>query len=149
MGAAVGVWAGVSCALGVSARGTAAGLCAAAFPAQLASQPCKPAARPDAQSPPLLLACSAAARLLGPTLSAVDAFLLRNGRDVAAALPALHDALHGGLLRGGGRDPRLRDAVLAYLRTQLALGTLRGSWRQLDDVREWVERELSQPGFKW
>ena len=72
----------------------------------------------------LNMPCSTATRLMGPLLSATNTYLLANGRDVAAALPALHAALYTPVLRGGARDPRLRDAAVAYLRLQLQLGTL-------------------------
>ncbi|PSC71129.1 serine threonine-kinase ATM isoform X1 [Micractinium conductrix] len=92
---------------------------------------------------------STATRLMGPLLSATNTYLLANGRDVAAALPALHAALYTPVLRGGARDPRLRDAAVAYLRLQLQLGTLAKEQGKLQDVVDWVEREVEQPGFKW
>ena len=95
--------------------------------------------------------CSAiAARLLSPTLAALNSFLVPNGRDLSSQLGSLAEALHGLVLRGlGGRDTRLRDASLAYLRCQLALGALPRGSQLLQDLQDWVERELQQPSFKW
>ncbi len=76
-------------------------------------------------------------RLLAPTLSAVNAFLLANGRDVAAQCADLHAVLHTALLRGWQRDVRLREASVTYLRTQLQLDTLPHGSQQLQ-VGGWV-----------
>ncbi|KAL4452130.1 hypothetical protein ABPG75_007792 [Micractinium tetrahymenae] len=92
---------------------------------------------------------SAAHRLAPPLLTAVNTFLLANGRDVAASLPPLHAALHGLVLRGAARDPRLRDPAVTYLRIQLQLGTLQRDVGQLQDVQDWLWREMEHPGFKW
>ena len=100
-------------------------------------------------TPPPLPPCSAASRLLAPLLSAINAFLLANGRDVASQAGELHATLHAAVLRGSARDLRLREAALTYLRIQLQLGTLPPGSQQLQDVLEWVDRELEQPGFKW
>jgi hypothetical protein len=93
--------------------------------------------------------CSAGSRLLTPLLSAVNAFLLVNGRDVASQAGELHGTLHAAVLRGSARDLRLREAALTYLRIQLQLGTLPRGSQQLQDVVDWADRELEQPGFKW
>lgn len=92
---------------------------------------------------------SVASRLLAPTLNALNAFLLGNGRDVAAQLPALHAAYHDTAIRGSGRDARLREAAVTYLRIQLQLGTLPRGSAHLQDVQDWVDRELGLPAFKW
>ncbi|KAL4857208.1 Serine/threonine-protein kinase ATM [Chlorella vulgaris] len=92
---------------------------------------------------------SVASRLLAPTLNTLNAFLLGNGRDVAAQLPALHAAYHDTAIRGSGRDARLREAAVTYLRIQLQLGTLPRGSAHLQDVQDWVDRELGLPAFKW
>lgn len=95
-------------------------------------------------------ASSAAARLLAPTLAAINAFLLCHGRDCAAAAAGMHTALHAAVVRSAqAKDTRLREAALAYLRIQLQLGSLAPGSPLLQDVQEWVERELGAPALKW
>lgn len=54
------------------------------------------------------------------------------------------------MLRGlQAKDARLREAALTYLRIQLQLGALPQGSPQLQDVQEWVERELQAPGLRW
>ena len=94
--------------------------------------------------------CSTSARLLPPTLTAVSTFLLGNGRDCAAAAAGLHSALHALALGGlGAKDGRLREAAATYLRCQMQLGSLPAGSAQLQDVQDWVERELEAPALKW
>lgn len=106
----------------------------------------------DAPAPPATdpAPCSTAARLLPPTLTAVNTFLLGNGRDCAARVAGLHSALHALVLGGlGAKDGRLREAAATYLRCQLQLGSLPAGSAELQDVQDWVERELEAPALKW
>ncbi|GAB4819121.1 hypothetical protein N2152v2_006167, partial [Parachlorella kessleri] len=118
---------------------------------------------------PRLNALREDSRLTSAALSGINAFLLVNGTDVASQCPKLHTAWHAMVLRAltSGRDPKLREAAITYLRLQLRLGAVcRSGGRPgagaagaageeagvagwLGALLEWFEREVQQPGFRW
>lgn len=61
----------------------------------------------------------------------------------------MHSALHALLLRcwRSSRDPKLREAMTAYIRIQLTLGGLADSQR--DDIGRALEGTLQQSSCKW
>ena len=89
-------------------------------------------------------------RLLTATLVALNSFLLANGTDVASRCGDLNQSLHPIIMRplrqAGGRDHRLREAAVTYLRAMLQLGTLQeGPW--LGEALSWAQLELQRS--KW
>ena len=92
-------------------------------------------------------------RITTAALTCINTFLLHNGRDVFhTCAHGLHAVLHPLVLRllRSGRDPKLREAAVSYLRILLQLGALqlRPSW--LADVKEWLQREVGQAGgYRW
>ena len=93
--------------------------------------------------------CRDESRISTAFLSALNAFLLPHGLDVSSRCAELHSAAHALVLRcwRSSRDPRLREAMTAYLRIQLTLGGITGSHR--DDMGRALEGTLQQSGFKW
>lgn len=68
---------------------------------------------------------------------------------MASRAAELHDAVHALLMRcwRASRDPKLREALIAYMRIQLGLGGITGTHR--DDVGRAMEGVLQQSSFKW
>ena len=93
--------------------------------------------------------CRDESRISTAFLSALNTFLLAQGLDVSSRCTEMHSALHALLLRcwRTSRDPKLREAMTAYLRIQLTLGGLTDSQR--DDIGRALEGTLQQTSFKW
>lgn len=84
--------------------------------------------------------------------TSLNAFLLRNGADVASGAGGLHAAAAGYVARAwrSARDARLREALAVYLRAQLLLGGLPADGgAALEDLKALLEHSLQQPGFRW
>ncbi len=97
----------------------------------------------------LLLACRDESRISTSFLVALNTFLLAQGLDVSSKCPDIHAAVHALLMRcwSSSRDPKLREAMTAYMRIQLVLGGITDTYR--DDIGHALEGTLEQSGFKW
>lgn len=100
-------------------------------------------------------------------LACLNHLLLTYGQDMRASLPLVARALHPYLRRAwaaGGRQPRLREALVCYCRVMLQLGALQqqgaqgragggrggaGGGDALGDVLQLVVQEFDADGFKW
>ena len=93
--------------------------------------------------------CRDDSRISTAFLSALNTFLLAQGLDISSRCAEMHDAVHALLLRcwRSSRDPKLREAMTAYMRIQLTLGGITGSHR--DDVGRALDGTLQQSSFRW
>ncbi|KAK9815077.1 hypothetical protein WJX73_007060 [Symbiochloris irregularis] len=81
-------------------------------------------------------------------LSCLNVFLQNHGLDMCRPCLELHEKLQPFIMRifGCGRDARLQEAVVCYLRLQMRLQALDG---HLSHMRDLMDKELGKAGFHW
>ena len=117
----------------------------------LEQYPGEPRRLPDLLEDILNVLSGLAGTLEGNTLSragaaffgVVNAFLVGSGVDVASRAAALHAVLHLPAMRAlKGREVRLKERAVLYLRIQLTLGGV--SQVQLQDLGKWAATEAEK-----
>lgn len=90
-----------------------------------------------------LLEGNTLSRTGAPFFGAVNAFLSGSGVDVASQATALHAELHGPALRAlKGREVRLKERAVQYMRMQLTLGGV--TVNQMVNLRKWAGEEMEK-----